>query len=251
MSITSLNSVPLFIDLNDEELSAVEQSCTPRKYPKNSMVILEEEFGGCPQAGPGACCFCEGDGQTNSCADNIEEEVCVNEMGNGTGMFQGPGSQCDDINCYLLDPDPCDNPCDDPDDCGACCGTGTNNTDCGNSIHLDCNGECYGGAYEDLCGDCVTAGQGENQSYFDSCAGGRPWSIAEQIAAFGEQICTGTGGVNDECCCGTLAPGQCNADRPNYYYYDQDQDQNRKSPHRTAADARANLTKTLPGTQDT
>ena len=45
MSITSLNSVPLFIDLNDEELSAVEQSCTPRKYPKNSMVILEEEFG--------------------------------------------------------------------------------------------------------------------------------------------------------------------------------------------------------------
>ena len=45
MSIDSLSSVPLFLDLDDEELAGVEESCTPRKYPKNSMVILEEEFG--------------------------------------------------------------------------------------------------------------------------------------------------------------------------------------------------------------
>ena len=45
MSVSNLNSVPLFIDLNDEELASVEEHCTPRKYPKNSMVILEEEFG--------------------------------------------------------------------------------------------------------------------------------------------------------------------------------------------------------------
>ena len=45
MSLDNLNTVPLFIDLNDEELANVEESCTPRKYPKNSMIILEEEFG--------------------------------------------------------------------------------------------------------------------------------------------------------------------------------------------------------------
>ena len=45
MSIDSLSVVPLFIDLDDEELASVEENCTPRKYPKNSMVILEEEFG--------------------------------------------------------------------------------------------------------------------------------------------------------------------------------------------------------------
>ena len=45
MSIESLRSVPLFIDLDEEELANVSDSCTPRKYPKNSMVILEEEFG--------------------------------------------------------------------------------------------------------------------------------------------------------------------------------------------------------------
>ena len=45
MPLLSLNSVPLFLDLDDDELEAVEASCTPRKYPKNSMVILEEEFG--------------------------------------------------------------------------------------------------------------------------------------------------------------------------------------------------------------
>jgi len=45
MSIDNLSSVPLFIDLDDVELENVEEHCTPRKYPKNSMVILEEEFG--------------------------------------------------------------------------------------------------------------------------------------------------------------------------------------------------------------
>ena len=45
MSLDNLSSVPLFIDLNDEELQGVSDSCTPRKYPKNSMIILEEEFG--------------------------------------------------------------------------------------------------------------------------------------------------------------------------------------------------------------
>ena len=45
MSIDSLSSVPLFVDLDSVELANVEEHCTPRKYPKNSMVILEEEFG--------------------------------------------------------------------------------------------------------------------------------------------------------------------------------------------------------------
>ena len=45
MSIDNLSSVPLFLDLDDVELANVEEHCTPRKYPKNSMVILEEEFG--------------------------------------------------------------------------------------------------------------------------------------------------------------------------------------------------------------
>ena len=45
MSIDNLSSVPLFLDLDDVELENVEEHCTPRKYPKNSMVILEEEFG--------------------------------------------------------------------------------------------------------------------------------------------------------------------------------------------------------------
>jgi len=45
MSLDSLSSVPLFVDLDGVELANVEEHCTPRKYPKNSMVILEEEFG--------------------------------------------------------------------------------------------------------------------------------------------------------------------------------------------------------------
>ena len=45
MIIENLNTIPIFIDLDEEELSGVSESCTPRKYPKNSMIILEEEFG--------------------------------------------------------------------------------------------------------------------------------------------------------------------------------------------------------------
>ena len=45
MIIENLNTVPIFIDLDAEELADVSESCTPRKYPKNSMIILEEEFG--------------------------------------------------------------------------------------------------------------------------------------------------------------------------------------------------------------
>ena len=45
MAIDNLNSIPIFLDLDDDELKDVEKSCTPRNYPKNSMIILEEEFG--------------------------------------------------------------------------------------------------------------------------------------------------------------------------------------------------------------
>ena len=34
MSVDNLSSVPMFIDLDDEELAGVQESCTPRKYPK-------------------------------------------------------------------------------------------------------------------------------------------------------------------------------------------------------------------------
>ena len=39
MSVNDLNSVPLFLDLDAEELALVNESCTPRKYPKNSMML--------------------------------------------------------------------------------------------------------------------------------------------------------------------------------------------------------------------
>ena len=39
-----LSNIPLFIDLDESEIDSVSVSCTPRKYPKNSMIILEEEF---------------------------------------------------------------------------------------------------------------------------------------------------------------------------------------------------------------
>ena len=45
MITDNLNSIPIFIDLDAEELEAVSESCTPRNYPKNSLIILEEEFG--------------------------------------------------------------------------------------------------------------------------------------------------------------------------------------------------------------
>ena len=45
MIIENLNAIPIFIDLDADELADVSESCTPRKYPKNSMIILEEEMG--------------------------------------------------------------------------------------------------------------------------------------------------------------------------------------------------------------
>ena len=45
MSINKLSNIPIFLDLDDDELNEVEQNCTPRNYPKSSMIILEEEFG--------------------------------------------------------------------------------------------------------------------------------------------------------------------------------------------------------------
>ena len=45
MITDNLNNIPIFKDLDAEELEAVSESCTPRNYPKNSMIILEEEFG--------------------------------------------------------------------------------------------------------------------------------------------------------------------------------------------------------------
>ncbi len=40
-----LGSVAIFSDLTDQELMGISDLFTPRKYPKNSMIILEEEFG--------------------------------------------------------------------------------------------------------------------------------------------------------------------------------------------------------------
>ena len=40
-----LDEIHVFSDLSKEELEKVANLCTPRTYPKNSMIILEEEFG--------------------------------------------------------------------------------------------------------------------------------------------------------------------------------------------------------------
>jgi len=40
-----LDEIHVFSDLSQEELEKVANLCTPRTYPKNSMIILEEEFG--------------------------------------------------------------------------------------------------------------------------------------------------------------------------------------------------------------
>ena len=40
-----LDEIHVFSDLSREELEKVANLCTPRTYPKNSMIILEEEFG--------------------------------------------------------------------------------------------------------------------------------------------------------------------------------------------------------------
>ena len=45
MDLDFLSSVNIFSDLSEDELISVKDVCTTRKYPKNSMIILEEEMG--------------------------------------------------------------------------------------------------------------------------------------------------------------------------------------------------------------
>lgn len=45
MDIDFLKSVNIFSDLSESELNNIQEICKTRKYPKNSMIILEEEMG--------------------------------------------------------------------------------------------------------------------------------------------------------------------------------------------------------------
>ena len=45
LDIDFLKSVNIFSDLSETELASIQQVCKTRKYPKNSMIILEEEMG--------------------------------------------------------------------------------------------------------------------------------------------------------------------------------------------------------------
>ena len=45
MLVDFLSTVPIFSDLNNEELLRISKLCSERDYPKGSMIILEEEFG--------------------------------------------------------------------------------------------------------------------------------------------------------------------------------------------------------------
>ena len=45
MDIDFLRSVNIFSDLSESELNSIQDLCKTRKYPKNSMIILEEEMG--------------------------------------------------------------------------------------------------------------------------------------------------------------------------------------------------------------
>lgn len=45
MDLDFLSSVTIFSDLSDSELDNIKTLCQTRKYPKNSMIILEEEMG--------------------------------------------------------------------------------------------------------------------------------------------------------------------------------------------------------------
>ena len=45
MDLDFLRSVNIFSDLSESELAGIQDICTTRKYPKNSMIILEEEMG--------------------------------------------------------------------------------------------------------------------------------------------------------------------------------------------------------------
>tara|TARA_Y100000996_G_C22472677_1_gene622805 strand:- start:398 stop:1096 length:699 start_codon:yes stop_codon:yes gene_type:complete len=43
--IYNLSDISIFSDLNEDEIKKIAEFCMPRTYPKNSMIILEEEFG--------------------------------------------------------------------------------------------------------------------------------------------------------------------------------------------------------------
>lgn len=43
--IENISDISIFSELKDDDLKKVAQFCMPRTYPKNSMIILEEEFG--------------------------------------------------------------------------------------------------------------------------------------------------------------------------------------------------------------
>tara|TARA_B100001115_G_scaffold159413_1_gene133161 strand:- start:123 stop:800 length:678 start_codon:yes stop_codon:yes gene_type:complete len=45
LDIDFLKSVNIFSDLSESELNNIQEICKTRKYPKNSMIILEEEMG--------------------------------------------------------------------------------------------------------------------------------------------------------------------------------------------------------------
>ena len=45
MDLDFLRSVNIFSDLSENELTNIKDVCTTRNYPKNSMIILEEEMG--------------------------------------------------------------------------------------------------------------------------------------------------------------------------------------------------------------
>ena len=45
MSLDFLGNVTIFSELDEKQISEIEEYFAKRKYPKNSMVILEEEFG--------------------------------------------------------------------------------------------------------------------------------------------------------------------------------------------------------------
>ena len=43
--IDNIKDISIFAELKDDEIKKISEFCRPRTYPKNSMVILEEEFG--------------------------------------------------------------------------------------------------------------------------------------------------------------------------------------------------------------
>ena len=45
MTENILETINIFSELSDKELSTLQKMCKPRKYLKNSMIILEEEYG--------------------------------------------------------------------------------------------------------------------------------------------------------------------------------------------------------------